>query len=207
MKESNHSRTLNESDTPPKSPTVNPCFCCPMPFREFFEFINVSDIFGAILGLLIMLVFFIIGFGVSVLMFVLTIIFLIVAIVAFCLYGATKSYRTAFHKFYSVLRLFLSVLDLVFMCITLHMVLFRELPEWADDLRPLLIVLVLLLLILTVFNLYWSYLFGVVVFSNKADSPSQSLVDSVQQSVSDISKRRNTVNMDPQDESSSAVVM
>ena len=158
-------------------PNVNPCFCCEMPYREFFEFINVSDIFGSILGLLIMLIFFIVGFGISILMLVLTVCFLIVAIAAFCLYGSCKSYRTAFHKCYAVLRCFLSVLDLIFMIIILDLVLFKELPEWADDLRPLLIVLVVLLLFLTVLNLYWSYLLGIVVFSNQADSPTQSLVD------------------------------
>ena len=146
--------------------TVNPCCCCPMSYKEFYEFINISDIVGCIIGLIIAFILFLFDFSVSLILTCLTVIWLIISIIAFCIYRPRKNYRKGFHKFYVIFRMVMSALDIVLTVSLLQFVLYGDLHELIEPFRVLLVVLVFLFLIMSIFNLYWSYLFFVVVFSD-----------------------------------------
>ena len=157
--------------------TVSPCCCCPMTYRQFYSFINISDIIGCIIGLIITAILIILAISVSILGIIITVTWLIVAIVGLCIFKSTKSFREGFHKFYSILRGVICILDIIFMCILLGYVCFGEIHDVLRPFRILLIVLVLLLIVMCIFNLYWSVLFFEVIFSDSKGSPASSEIN------------------------------
>ena len=168
---SSHSASLKEDQN---YPTVAPCCCCPMTYREFYSFINISDIIGCIIGLIITLIFIILEISVSLLAIFLTIVWLIVAILALCVYKSSKNFRSGIHKFYSVLRGVICIIDILFMCVLLGYVCFGDIHDVLRPFRLLLIILVLLLLVMCIFNMYWSALFFEITFSDSKYSPNTS---------------------------------
>ena len=169
--------SLNEPSINPeytKPRTVSPCCCCPFTYREFYSFINVSDIIGCIIGLIITFIFMIFKISVSLLAIILTVVWLITAIIGLCIFKSKKSFRTGVHKFYAILRAVISIVDIIFMILLLAYVSFGKIHDVLRPFRILLIILVLLLIVMSIFNVYWSALFFEVVFSSKKGSPNTS---------------------------------
>ena len=154
--------------------TVSPCCCCPMTYREFYSFINISDIIGCIIGLIITFILMILKISVSLLAIILTVVWLITAIVALCIFKSKKSFRTGLHKFYAILRAVISIVDIIFMILLLAFVSFGRIHDVLRPFRILLIILVILLIVMSIFNVYWSALFFEVIFSSKKGSPTTS---------------------------------
>ena len=175
---SNNEPSLEET---PNYPTVAPCCCCPMTYREFYSFINISDIIGCIIGLIITFILMILNISVSLLAIFLTVVWLIVAIVAFCIFKSQKKFRLGIHKFYSVLRGVICIIDILFMCVLLGYVCFGDIHDVLRPFRILLIILVLLLLVMCIFNIYWSALFFEITFSDSKYSPNTSQLTSDQE--------------------------
>ena len=187
-------------------PTVSPCCCCPMTYREFYSFINISDIIGCIIGLIIAFVLALLNFSVSLVAIILTVVWLITSIVALCMFKSKKDYRTGFHKFYSVLRGLIAFLDILFMILLLSHVINGDLHEKIEDLRVLLIIIVIILLVLSCFNMYWSVLFLEIVFSSKKGSPNVSELKSQTSNVTgEKSADQNSVDPENQENASPIV--
>ena len=180
----------------PETPTVSPCCCCPMTYREFYSFINISDIIGCIIGLIITLILMIFKISVSLLAIIITVVWLVTAIVAICIFKSKKSFRTGVHKFYSILRGIICILDIIFMVLLLAYVTFGRIHDVLRPFRILLIILVILLIIMSIFNVYWSALFFEAVFSSKKGSPTTSeLTDGDSQTLeneSDLNDKKNS---------------
>ena len=183
-----------------KDRTVSPCFCCPMTYKEFYSFINISDIIGCIIGLIIALIMIILDFSISILAICLTIIWLITAIIAFCTYKPKYDFRKPIHKFYAILRGLICILDIVFMTFLLKVVIFDELHKYLRPIRVLLIILVIILLLISVLNFYWSVLFIEVVFSS-AD-PANKVIDQSEDLSNELADSQNNthVSQESQDE-------
>ena len=170
----------NSVSTPPQSNTVKPCFCCAVEAETHFKFYTLYLIFISGFDLIIALTLSFLSFRLSGLM---TTIFdlpvLILSIIALVKYSGNKDYGQSFHVCFS---LFIFVLFSIFVCLSIVSVLtllILRSTSMLDNLIPAENMPMIwaaagayfvVYLPFAIFQIYWAYLYYVVVIGKRDEN-------------------------------------
>ena len=154
-----------------------------MKHESFFNFINIWDLINVSLAITISIVEISLGKIISAVSLFLNITILIMVMISYVIYYNKSNYGLFIHRFYSITRLVLISLEILFFVIAWFVLIFAPLPKEIRRFKILIIIGIIPLFLFAGLNLYWSILFMKIIARRSRLEDSQEKISERSESV------------------------